>query len=191
MRATTFASLLLLVSCRNSTSITSEHRADASSEPSQPGNVTGTRLKARTYVGEDGSKEFVGWHDSQLKLNCTIQPNPSEPNGALRCLPAFAVPLYFSDAACTQRLAGAPKQLGVPTIALECKSWSCSTKCDCGEPATKILAIAGPHSGTAYQGGDGTPCSAVAPSGAGDMNLYVTGAEVPPTTYVAATEQLL
>src|SRR5262245_37576571 len=112
MRAITAALLLLVVSCRERTSITPDQRGDLG-----PGNVSGARLKARTYVGDDGSKEFVGWHDSQLKLNCSFHRTPNEPNG-VRCLPTFALPLHFSDSACTQRLAGAPKEFGVPTIAL-------------------------------------------------------------------------
>jgi len=68
---------------------------DANAEPT----TSGSRLKARYYVGEDGSRQFVGWYDSQRKEECSFL---SAGDGETRCLPAGAYPIgVYSDANCT------------------------------------------------------------------------------------------
>ena len=62
---------------------------------------SGTRLKARYYVGADGSKQFVGWRDTMRNEDCGFQKTD---DGTLRCLPAPSYVVYYADAGCTQPL---------------------------------------------------------------------------------------
>src|SRR5437899_3272171 len=41
---------------------------DAKADP----NSSGSRLKAKRHVGEDGSSEFIGWHDMQRDEDCAF-----------------------------------------------------------------------------------------------------------------------
>lgn len=75
--------------------------------PDATANESGSRLKARRIVGVDGSKNFWGWHDSTLKLDCNWA---TASDGQWRCLPPISAPVSqnFSDAACTTRVAIVP-----------------------------------------------------------------------------------
>lgn len=66
----------------------------------QAGYTSGTRLKARTLTGADGSQQLVGWYDSGRGENCTFR---LAGDGTMRCLPdATAVGVIaFADAGCT------------------------------------------------------------------------------------------
>jgi hypothetical protein len=68
--------------------------------------VSGSRLKAKYYVGNDGSKQFIQWHDSQLDADCYFAQTAS----GLRCLPAYITAnAYYADAACSVALFLSPK----------------------------------------------------------------------------------
>jgi hypothetical protein len=64
--------------------------------------VSGSRLRARVQTSTDGAKAFLGWYDSQLKLNCTFERASDDTQ---RCLPidtqVDTQTPYFSDAKCT------------------------------------------------------------------------------------------
>jgi hypothetical protein len=64
---------------------------------------SGTRLKARWYVGEDGSRQpTFQWFDSARNEDCTFQ---MAADGVLRCIPGgYPQVSYFSDDACTARI---------------------------------------------------------------------------------------
>jgi hypothetical protein len=109
--------------------------ADAAADGNAKGDVTqgfpaaslsGTRLRARTWVTEDGTRRldrdedingsFGGqlWVDTQLGVPCRFQ---QQPTGELACEPvatfgdpsaAFAPVLGYADAECTQRIAFGP-----------------------------------------------------------------------------------
>ncbi|MEY4548401.1 MAG: hypothetical protein RL685_4596 [Pseudomonadota bacterium] len=58
-------------------------------------NESGSRLKARWFVGDDAAREFVGWFDSELKTECAFSRGR---DGLLRCLPTSgATPLYTTS----------------------------------------------------------------------------------------------
>lgn len=74
-------------------------------DPVPPANaqVSGTRIKAKWNVSEDGFREFAGRFDSQLQLECFFAPDSQ---GELRCLPTAALSAssnqaYFQDSGCT------------------------------------------------------------------------------------------
>lgn len=48
------------------------------------GMQDGSRIKARHFVGDDGTRFFAGWHDTQIGQDCTFGPAA---DGMTRCLP--------------------------------------------------------------------------------------------------------
>lgn len=63
------------------------------------GPVSGSRLKAKTYVGDDGSREFAGWRDTERHEDCAF--GVAE-DGKTRCQPAATLNYIpdFYDASC-------------------------------------------------------------------------------------------
>jgi hypothetical protein len=70
---------------------------------------SGSRLKVRYRLGEDGSREPIpgGWWDSQLQVECSFQLSS---DGIDRCLPlammiiSGATAPHYSDATCTHQV---------------------------------------------------------------------------------------
>lgn len=92
--------------------------------PDAMANESGSRLKARRYIGADGAKEWIGWHDTKRDIHCTTQ---LADDGKMRCMPAAAAGFYFADAACTQPLGllldcGVPKEVSRYTPSPQCTS---------------------------------------------------------------------
>lgn len=93
--------------------------------PAGPGvAVSGSRLKARTRTGEDGSKAFEGWYDSQLDTMCSYG---TAADGKERCLPTVetagqilytdpqcATPVFVSTQACATGYFRRAQQDGCP-----------------------------------------------------------------------------
>src|SRR5664280_530267 len=79
--------------------------------------TSGSRLKANYYVGTDGSKEFIGWHDSQLGVDCSFV---LASDGTTRCMPlgtpsaVAIINVAFSDSACSQPVAQVNKGCSAP-----------------------------------------------------------------------------
>lgn len=79
--------------------------------------ISGSRIKARYLEGTDGTKQFIGWYDTEKKVNCTFRQASSYSLGALAsknyfCLPSTAQPtkpgnppikeVLYLDPQCTQ-----------------------------------------------------------------------------------------
>ncbi|MCA9620185.1 MAG: hypothetical protein KC731_14285 [Myxococcales bacterium] len=60
-----------------------------------PGNQSGDRLKAQWLVGDDGSRQFFGWQDSEKGVACSASDTAS----GLRCVPAQGA-IYFTNITC-------------------------------------------------------------------------------------------
>jgi hypothetical protein len=147
-------------------------------------NQSGTRLKMNYYAGADGSKQSAGTlHDSQLNVDCTFT---TASDGTLRCLPANQGLLltYYADAACTQQIVLVYKGCGAPGYALTTAGSSVCVL----QPTTHVFALSGPYSGTSYYTKSGTMCSGPVPVASLTMSydLYSSGAEQPPSTFVQA-----
>jgi hypothetical protein len=77
-------------------------------DPGAPGAAgkdaaaSGSRLKARWDVGDDGSRAFVGWYDQEMAAECAFG---SASDGKWRCLPGSfptgATQVLFLDDTCT------------------------------------------------------------------------------------------
>jgi hypothetical protein len=82
------------------------------------GLASGTRLKARFDVGDDGARAFLGWRDSALDVVCDVAVAS---DGERRCLPlSSGGSVLYSDSACTIGVLarnGAPFSCGVPKYA--------------------------------------------------------------------------
>ncbi len=75
-----------------------------SAEEQGQGFVSGPRLRAKYYLGADGSKQFYTWHDNQRDEDCTYL---RASDGKTRCLPvdySIQFGTFFSDAACAQHM---------------------------------------------------------------------------------------
>jgi hypothetical protein len=87
--------------------------ATADIEPGAPGPASvaaaradewsrsGARLRVRFVSGADGSREFLGWFDSQARRNCTFAPSL----GALYCVPEHGTAGRYWGQACSLPLA--------------------------------------------------------------------------------------
>jgi hypothetical protein len=143
--------------------------------------TSGTRLKARYYVGDDGSKQFAGWYDTERKENCTFS---TASDGAIRCVPAAtaaAVGSYFADSACKQPLATV--SCGAPAPKYASAYSQSSGGCLMGP----TLAPVGAHftAATVYVGSSGS-CTGIATPASTDW--YQVGASIDPASFVRATE---
>lgn len=61
---------------------------------------SGTRMKMRVGTSPDGSKDFRGWYDSQLDINCVFRRLTT---GQTRCIPELTSlnDRWYADANCT------------------------------------------------------------------------------------------
>lgn len=91
---------------------------------------SGTRLKARWYVAEDGARQWAfNWFDRERNEECSFQ---RAADGVLRCIPAGVVlTTYYSDPDCTQRVVasyasldcqGNPPRYGFEYETVDCES---------------------------------------------------------------------
>lgn len=144
--------------------------------------TSGTRLRARYYTGEDGSKQFVGWRDNTRNEDCSFLKSE---DGQLRCLPAAAFASYYLDASCTQSAATTPKEqaicaAAVPTYAVETQRFTA-----CG--TSKLFEVGALVEPTVVYVVSATGCVETKPLA---VYAYYTTTPVAPTEFVAATEQV-
>lgn len=73
------------------------------SEPAAKAAASGSRLKLRQYIADDGSKLPPGWWDSERNEECAFNTWL----GDMRCLPpaVFSTTFYYADSACSLPLA--------------------------------------------------------------------------------------
>jgi hypothetical protein len=181
--------VLLLAGCTSTNAITKDPSdgggavlpdaaVDGAADGGMMGQLTsGSRLKAKFFTGEDGSKVYVPGTmvDTMRGEDCSIQVAA---DGMTRCLPAPAqTNEYFADMGCTQALAlkprgcQAPKEItasGIPTCA-----------------GAKVFSISGRFTGKVYSGSPAL-CG-VPPDPSANWDLYSLGAEIPPSSFVAGT----
>jgi hypothetical protein len=70
---------------------------------------SGTRMKMRVGTSPDGSKDFRGWYDSQLDINCVFRKTA---NGPVRCIPELTSlnDRWYAEDTCTERCAVFPEE---------------------------------------------------------------------------------
>lgn len=147
-------------------------------------NVSGTRLRAKYYAGEDGSKQVTfAWRDTKRNEDCMFARIAG---GGLRCIPSAAVAaVYFLDAGCTSRVWVQAK--AAPTCAAATPAnyayESDATGCiQSLRTVTKTTAPAMVYIG-APSACSGTPAPDV-------YDYFISSGTIPWTEFVAATEQV-
>jgi len=133
------------------------------------GFVSGSRLRARYYQGDDGSRQMLGWYDTELGTHCTVMPAE---DGTLRCLPSTIVLTYFSDPACAAPAAAIEK--GCPVFTMVSGIVTTATCTNQGSFRGYVLGQTVP---TVYAGEPGNCVEQVGASAT--YNLYGLGLMVP------------
>ena len=144
-----------------------------------PGNQSGDRLKARWLDGADGSRQFFGWHDSQLGINCQAL---ADTGGTVRCLPAPGQ-FYFTTDTCdsASALVLVYPTCDVPDYVSQAKN---TGACDYGYSAREVLSQAA-NVTAVWQSVSGNCFSASVPS---TGTLYSVGPPMPAATFVVFSE---
>lgn len=141
------------------------------------GYENGERLTAVNYVGDDGSKQFAGWHDNVLDIDCSFVLSTD----GYRCMPTVGARLTtnrFYDSDC-QNLAAfltAPCE-PAPTYVIDFGG-------ACTDFAQRVFN-AGTKAEQVYQVFDGD-CLEVAPD---NYVYYSVAAEMQPSTFVGASRE--
>lgn len=124
------------------------------------GYENGSRLRARNYVGADGSRQFAGWRDTTLDTDCSV----AIASDALpRCLPDTPITYtdgqsgYYSNGACTNSLALS----SCPSTATFARRYV-PDQCP---PRYDVAAISGEYTGPVYTKSGMTCVSTTLPSG--------------------------
>lgn len=140
---------------------------------------SGTRLKVRYYVSNDGAQQALGFYDSQRNENCNFA---MASDSTLRCLPepgtVYALGTWFSDAQCTQPLLSIQtcvfpnaKEARVPT------STTCGTQFD-------VYTLGAPFTAATMYGKSGSTCTATSTTGYfASFSFYQAGAIIPSTSF--------
>lgn len=145
----------------------------------EDGTKDGSRLKARYYVSDDGARQFAVWFDTHRGEECSFQ---MAADGKRRCMPIARVGggSWYADSACSQPLG---------TDSYGCTStgygFVAQSTGACTDATIRIYPIVSAFSGTFYFRNNGV-CTAYAGSVSG---LVRFGAEIPATSFVAATLQ--
>lgn len=180
---------LVLVGCQTTTTITKDNNGgDAGPTPSEPtptsmGASSGTRLRARWTTADDGAKQFRGFWDSAREAECTFQ---GASDGTTRCLPVgiFIHPSFYADAACTKRIAYGEKGCAATTATLQ------GRYCAGSEVTQTIFSLGARFTAPQLYTKDGATCTSTSAAGWADRDLYVVGAEIPPSEFVAAKTEV-
>ncbi len=142
---------------------------------------SGTRLKATVLAGTDGSKQFVGWHDASLAVDCAFR---IASDGKQRCLPVTATKAYeYLDPACTKRYAYTDAGCAPSKYVLETETVGAA----CGAAKTTVRAltpIATPA--VTYIKWSASRCERSS-TGPGDGTYSLVGSEVAASEFVEAT----
>lgn len=132
-------------------------------ESCREGFASGTRLKAR-YLESNGIRSFVGFHDSQLKVDCVFT---AASDGTLRCLPPktlFETLSVFEDDKCSEPALAVATPLSLEPGVVQGTRLDSTLQCEMPEPEV-LLRVGEPFAaGDRYysQGGTCTPIVAAA-----------------------------
>ncbi|MBX3192450.1 MAG: hypothetical protein KF819_35995 [Labilithrix sp.] len=146
------------------------HFADAGTSPSTPvapSTASGTRIKPRYVVLEDGTKFLYELYDEGLDAVCDIT---TAHDGVVRCVPAMATSqVAWADPTCTKRAASAPA--------------SC--------PPTRFVDTGVYRELTAAESYYSPTCTPATPTFTGDFFSFElsAGGIVPSSSFVAFTDE--
>lgn len=126
---------------------------------------SGSRLQPVYLEGDDGSRQFMGWFDTTLRIDCSFA---MATDGAWRCLPAGAdAGRFYSDAACTQRLATVHNGCNPPVYADVEEVPACGWQL-----ARQLFTMGDRYTGPLAYWKDGGACAAVTSADIVAYDLY-------------------
>lgn len=178
---------LAVVGCSNTADIQTDPAASDAGHPTTivdsiavQGAASGSRLKAKWLTAEDGARQFQGFHDSARGEDCSFL---TATDGQRRCLPqGLSVnPNVFTDTACTKPLAYGAKGCAAIQTATFAGSY-----CAAGDTKYAVHSVGKRFTGASLYTKSGTGCSASSADGWSAHDLYVLGAEIDPSEFVAA-----
>lgn len=142
------------------------------------GYENGSRLRAKVYVGEDGSRQFVQWHDSERNEDCGFT---RAADGKIRCVPGSSAQVIvagnYADAGCTQPVVRVTAPCATaPTYASNYVSENCGS-------SLQLVEVGAPLA-TVYSG---SPANCVVYNIPEGWTFYEVGSEVPPSSFAEAT----
>jgi hypothetical protein len=147
------------------------------------GPTSGTRLRAKNFIGTDGSKQFATWHDTARNEDCAFM---AAADGTVRCLPGtpyISAYSYFLDSSCTQPLIAVGTSCAPPKTALI--QPVTNSACAAAGTGFRVYSVGSQYSGPQYLL-DGQSCGAVNTSA---YDFY-GATEVPLSSFVQATVQV-
>ena len=148
-------------------------------------HTAGARLAPTYLEGDDGSRQFLTWHDSVLGVDCSFA---IAADGTWRCLPAGPdAGRFFADAACTQHLATVPRGCAPPsTLAFLRDASACAW-----QQPRQVFSLGPRYAGPlVYWVADVGACAAASSSALVAYDLYAVGDEVQPSSFAGAVPQI-
>lgn len=146
---------------------------------------SGTRLRAIWQVAEDGAKQFLfQWRDTHRNEDCTFALAGDD---VLRCMPATTINFagYFSDAECTQRLFYRIANSACVAQGQVLGTLTETAGCEYRSRRFTVTAITRPS--TMHVLSNGACTETTTNTG---FDYFAGGAEIPPSSFVAATNQV-
>jgi hypothetical protein len=139
---------------------------------------SGTRIKAQTYVGSDGSRAPGGMYDSQLDTPCSYM---EAADGSIRCLPTAVVAgVWFKESTCMQPIVYVSAGCSVGAYA-----YTLANGCDGGR---RIYPVNQQFTAATVYVKSGVSClSTPPPTQSGGGKMYDLFAEMAPASFVEAT----
>lgn len=176
---------LCAIGCGASEDITTEpiRAPDATNTTSttqkSPGvEQSGTRLRLKYRVGDDGSAVLDGVYDSDLKADCVFRVAS---DGVTRCVPVAVLPVaYYTDTACTVAIAPAASDCAAPAFAaLDVPAAACAPG------FVRLFTVGDKHTAVTLFAKAGATCAETSvPKG---YDFYLVGKEVEPKVFVGST----
>lgn len=158
--------------------------------PDADAETSGTRLRARYYVGEDGSRQFVGWRDNVRNEDCAFWKGTS---GVLRCTPFFGTgpATYFADSACTQPVTITAKASGSACGITAPAAQYVYLSDACGANRQRYTVASQPTVGSVFiKAGDACTDVTAAYQSTYDIFTLTAPEPAPDSAFVAASEQV-
>lgn len=145
--------------------------------------TSGSRLKAQYRLGDDGSKEYIAgsWFDSQRSEVCSFGPAA---DGTQRCMPDGAVASVFADDTCQSPLLMLESSCTAPSYALQIAP----STCDANPGAIHVFSVGAATTPSTLYVQAGSTCYQAGTATSG-FTYYAVGAEIPPSSFVGATNQ--
>ncbi len=144
------------------------------------GFVSGTRLRARYWDGTDGSRQFFGWHDSQLGVDCH---HSLASDGKYRCLPVGGTVFYHADVSCMVPVYHHSTQCPAPLPSYVKRA--VDALCSTGGHSAHPLGAQTTPSAVYYRSGSNCVNAGAVPAG---YDFYLLGTEITPSQFVEAAE---